>query len=73
MYQQKSYNERCDEEIPWDVEAPEHLIKNKFVKWVRDPASKVPRSVALSKKSITAVDIHLFSDASIVASSEVVH
>ena len=53
--------------------APEHLIKNKFVKWVRDPSSKVPRSVALSKESITAVDIHLFSDASIVASSEVVH
>ena len=28
----------CDEKIPWDPEAPEHL-KNKFVKWVRDTSS----------------------------------
>ena len=49
------------------------ILKNKFVKWVRDPSSKVPSSVALSKESITAVDIHFFTDAIIVASSEVVH
>ena len=32
------YSELCDEKIPWDAEAPEHL-KNKFVKWVRDTSS----------------------------------
>ena len=36
--------ELCDENIPWDAEAPEQL-KNKFVKWMRDTSSlknKIP-------------------------------
>ena len=69
------YSEPCDEKIPWDAEAPEHL-KNKFVKWMRDTSSlknEIPRSLALNKESITAVDLHVFGDASIVASCAVVY
>ena len=69
------YSELCDEKIPWDAEAPEHL-KNKFVKWMRDTSglkNEIPRSVALNKESITAVDLHVFGDASIVASCAVVY
>ena len=69
------YSELCDEKIPWDAEAPEHL-KNKFVKWMRETSSlknEIPRSVALNKESITAVDLHVFGDASIVASCAVVY
>ena len=58
------YNKLCDEKIPWDAEAPE-LLKNKFVKCVR--------SVALNKESITAVDLHIFGNAIIVASCAVVY
>ena len=32
------YSKLCDEKIPRDAEAPEHL-KNKFVKWMRDTSS----------------------------------
>ena len=69
------YSEVCDEKIPWDAEAPEPL-KNKFVKWVRDTSSlksKISRLVALNKESITTVDLHVFGDASIVASCVVVY
>ena len=62
------YSELCDEKIPWNTEAPEHP-KNRFVKWVRDTL----RSVALNKESITAVDLHVFGDASIVSSCAVVY
>ena len=67
------HRELCDEKIPWDAEVPEHL-KNKFVKWVRDKWSlknEIPRSDALKKESSIAVDIHVFGDASIVASCAV--
>ena len=69
------YSELCDEEIPWDVEDPGYL-ENKFVKWVRDASSfknEIWRSVALNKKSITAVDLYVFGDASIIASCAVVY
>ena len=62
------YSQLCDEEIPWDAEAPEHL-KSKFIKWVRETSSlrnEIPRSVALNKDCITAVDLHIFGDTSIV-------
>ena len=52
---------------------PEHL-KNKFVKGVRDISSLkngISRSVALNKES--AVDLHVFGDARIVASCAVVY
>ena len=35
--------------------------------------NEIPRSVALNKESITAVDLHVFGDASIVASCAVVY
>ena len=61
------HSKLCDEKIPWYAEALEHL-KNKFVKWVRDKSSlinEIPRSVALNRESIAAVNIHVFGDASI--------
>ena len=69
------YSKLCDKKIPWDAEAPVHL-KNKFVKWVRDTSSlknETPRLVTLNKESITIVDLHVFGDASIVASYAVVY
>ena len=42
---------------------------------MRDPSSaksEIPRSVALNKESITAIDINVVGDASIVVSSAVV-
>ena len=69
------YSKLCDKKIPWDAEAPEHL-KNKFVKWMRDTLNlknEIPRSVALNKESITAVDFHVFGDASMVASCAVIY
>ena len=69
------YSELYDEKIPWDAEAPKHL-KNKFVKWMRGTLSfktEIPRSVAPNKESITAVDVHVFGDASIVATCAVVY
>ena len=35
--------------------------------------NEIPRSVALNKESIAAVDLHVFVDASIVASCAVVY
>ena len=69
------YSKLCDEKIPWNAEAPEHF-KSKFLKRVRDTSSlknEIPRLVALNKESITAVDFHIFGDASIVASFPVVY
>ena len=69
------YRELCDEKIPWDTKAPEYL-KKIIVKWMRDTSSlnnELPRSVALNKESITAVDLHVFGNASIVASCAVVY
>ena len=69
------YSELCYEKISWDAEAPEHL-KNISVKWVRDPLSlknQTPRSFALNKESITVLDLHVFGDAIIVASSVVIY
>ena len=69
------FSELCDEKIPWYAKAPE-CLKNKYVKWVRDTSSlknEIPRSVALNKESITAVDLYVFGDASAVASFAVFH
>ena len=60
------YIDFYDEKIPWDAKAPVHLT-NKFVKWVRDTSglkNEIPISAALNKESITAVDLHVFGDAS---------
>ena len=69
------YNDLRDKKILWDVEFPEHL-KNKFVKWMRDTLNlknEIPKSVTLNMESITAVDLYLFGDASIVAICAVVY
>ena len=49
---------------------------NKFLKLVKDASSyknEIPRSVALNKESITTVYLHVFDDASIVASCAVIY
>ena len=57
----------CDLRIPWDNKIPQE-IENKWVKWVNDLNIKteIPRSVSI-RETITNIDIHLFSDASIKA------
>ena len=58
-----------DEEIAWDIEILQHL-KNKFEKWVSDITRtkfEIPRSVPLKHEASTTNDLHLFWDASIVA------
>ena len=69
------YSKLCDEKLSGDAEVSEHL-KNKFLKLVKDMTSiknKIPRSVTLNKESITALDLHIFGDTSIVASYAVVY
>ena len=55
----------CDSRIPWDNEIPQE-IKNKWMKWVNGLNIKIetPRSISI-RETITNIDIHLFSDASI--------
>ena len=55
----------CDLRIPWDNEIPQE-IENKWVKWVNGLNIKIeiPRSISI-RETITNIDIHLFSDASI--------
>ena len=53
-----------------------YVVISKFVKWVSDVSNlknEMPRSVALNKESITAIDRHFFGDTDIVASCAVVH
>ena len=54
-----------DLKIPWDKEIPQE-IENKWVKWVNGLNIKIeiPRSISI-RETITDIDIHLFSDASI--------
>ena len=55
----------CDLRIPWDNEIPQE-IENKWVKWVNGLNIKIeiPRSISITE-TITNIDIHVFSDASI--------
>ena len=55
----------CDLRIPSDNEIPQE-IENKWVKWVNGLNIKIeiPRSISI-RETITNIDIHLFSDASI--------
>ena len=45
-------------------------LKRKIAKWVRDincVKRELPRSIPLAQDSITAIDLHVFADVSIVA------
>ena len=55
----------CDLRIPWDNEIPQE-IENKWVKCANGLNIKIeiPRSISI-RETITNIDIHLFSDASI--------
>ena len=53
-----------DLRMPWDNKIPQE-IENKSVKWVNGLNIKIeiPRSISI-RETITNIDIHLFSDAS---------
>ena len=55
----------CDLRIPWDNKIPQE-IENKCVKWVNGLNIKIeiPRSISI-RETITIIDIHLLSHASI--------
>ena len=58
----------CDLEISWDEEIPD-ILKSKFKEWVQDVNSKemaLPRAIRLKLESVTAIDLHVFGDASIL-------
>ena len=59
----------CDDKVPWHAEVSLGL-KSKIEDWVRDINSvktELPRSIGLAHESITAIEFHVFADASIVA------
>ena len=61
--------------MPWDAGVSVGL-KKKIEKWVRDINSmktELPRSVPFAQDSVTAIDLHVFADASIVANCEAVY
>ena len=58
----------CDLEISWDEEIPD-VLKSKFKEWVQDVNSKemaLPGAIRLKLESVTAIDLHVFGDASIL-------
>ena len=62
------YRELYDLKIPWDEETPDILIF-KFKKWVQDISSNkiaLPRAIPLKLEPVTAIDLQVFGDASIV-------
>ena len=63
----------CDLRIRWDNEIPQE-IENKWVKWVNSLNIKIeiPRSISI-RETMTNIDIHLFSDASINGVCTVAH
>ena len=69
------YHELCDLKIPWDEEIPD-ILKRKIKKWVQDICSNkiaLPRAIPLKLESVTAIDLHMFGDASILANRAAVH
>ena len=69
------YRVLCDEKVPWDAEVSVGL-KRKIEKWVRDinnMKTELPRSIPLAQDSITAIDLHVFADTSIVANCTAVY
>ena len=59
------FHNLCDLRILWDKEISQE-IEIKWVRWVNDLNIKIeiPRSLSI-RETITNIDIHLFSDASI--------
>ena len=69
------YCELCDLKTPWDEEIPD-ILKLKFKKWVQDISSKkivLPRAIPLKLESVTAIDLHVFGDASILINCAAVY
>ena len=69
------YCELCDLKIPWDEEIPD-ILKRKFKKWVQDISSTkivLPRATSLKLESVTAIDLNVFGDSSILANCTTVY
>ena len=69
------YRTLCDEKVSWDAQVSVEL-KRKIEKWVRDINSvktELPKSIHLANDSITAIDLYVFSDTSIVANYAAVY
>ena len=65
----------CDLKIPWDEEIPS-ILKCKFKKWVQDRSSNkiaLPQVIPIKLVSATAIDLHVFGDASILANCAAVY
>ena len=69
------YRELCDKKLPWDTEIPE-ILKKKFIKCIKEITNipiEILRSIPTNNESITSVHLHVFGDASILASSAQVY
>ena len=61
--------------IPWDEEIPD-ILKHKFKKSVQDISSNkivLRRAIPLKLEFVTAIDLHVFGDASILANCATVY
>ena len=61
------YRNLCDLKVSWDREIPIE-IQTQWLKWITglETKIKIPRSIFIKNEPITEINIHLFSDASIV-------
>ena len=63
------YREACDEKLGWNAVVSESLAKA-WLKWIAQLRSvKVPRSLVRQCNEVKSIDLHLFADASNLASS----
>ena len=65
-----TYREVCELGTRWDQQLPEAILK-KWNKWNNNLPEKivVPRAFRLQHEKIEAIDIHFFSDASIIGTA----
>ena len=69
------YRELCDLEIYWHEEVPD-ILKSKFKKWVQDISSNkiaLPRTIPLKLESVSAIDLPVFGDATILENCAAVY
>ena len=65
----------CDLKIPWDEEIPD-ILKRKFQKWLHDVSSNkilLPQAIPLRLEPVTAIDLQVLGDASIIANCTAVY
>ena len=70
-----TYRELCDQKFPW-VEKIPNILKRKFKKWVQDICTnktEIPWAIPLKLECVTAIDLHVFDDGSILANCVAVY